>query len=78
MVFKYTLDWNDLRKMGNAKFVSSMYIWIFIVPLIAKAFQYIEDDVLNFVVFEQVIPINTNLPFSWTMFYFQRVILGYR
>jgi hypothetical protein len=76
MGFKYTQDWNDLRKMGNAKFVSSMYIWIFIVPLIAKAFQYIEDDILNFVVFEQVISINTNLPFSWTMFYFSALFLA--
>ncbi len=76
MVLKYTQNWNDLRKMGNAKFVSSMYMWIFIVPIIAKMFEFIEEDVINLVIFEQVIPFNTNLPFSWTMFYFSALFLA--
>ena len=76
MVFKYTQNWNDLRKMGNAKFVSSMYIWIFIVPIIAKMFEFIETDIINLVIFEQVIPFNTNLPFTWTMFYFSALFLA--
>lgn len=69
-------DWNVLQKVGNTKFVQSMYVWIFVVPMLAKAFEYIQQDSMVFVVFEQQIKIGTSLPFSWVMFYFCAVFLA--
>jgi hypothetical protein len=53
-----------------------MYMWIFIVPLVAKSFEYIDKDVLQFVVFQQSVPFSTSLPFSWIVFYFSALFLA--
>jgi len=62
--------WYDLKKIGDTKFVNSMYIWIFLVPFLAKAFEYISVEKFDFFIFQQMVPISTSLPFSWVMFYF--------
>jgi len=63
-------EWVVLRQIGNSKFINSMYIWIFIVPVVAKLFEHLGEDILNFVVFQQQISFSPNLPFSWKVFYF--------
>ncbi|HHC6585924.1 TPA: hypothetical protein ACN322_000749 [Vibrio parahaemolyticus] len=73
---KISSNWCDLKKIGDTKFVNSMYVWIFVVPLLVKAFEYVKDDKLIFQVFQQPIPISTTLPFSWAMFYFSALCLA--
>ncbi|EGQ7683722.1 hypothetical protein IZS58_004673 [Vibrio parahaemolyticus] len=73
---KVSSSWCDLKKIGDTKFVNSMYVWIFVVPLLVKAFEYVEDEKLVFQVFKQPIPISTTLPFSWAMFYFSALCLA--
>lgn len=68
--------WTDLQKVSDTKFVKSMYMWIFIVPLLVKAFEYVEDEKFVLQVFEQQLPISTSLPFSWSMFYFSALFLA--
>lgn len=65
-----TLNWYTLKEIGNNKYVGSMYIWIFVVPVIAKTFEFVNKQVLNFEIFGEVIAFNTGLPFSWKVFYF--------
>ncbi|MGI2947359.1 hypothetical protein [Vibrio diabolicus] len=69
-------NWCDLKKIGDTKFVNSMYVWIFVVPLLVKAFEYVEDEKLVFQIFQQPVPISTTLPFSWAMFYFSALCLA--
>lgn len=69
-MMKLIPKWYELKKMGDTKFVNSMYVWIFVVPFIAKAFEYISTEKLDFIIFQQMVPISTSLPFSWIMFYF--------
>jgi hypothetical protein len=73
---KFDLKWCDLKKIGDTKFVNSMYMWIFVVPLLVKAFEYVEDEKLIFQIFQQKLPISTSLPFSWSMFYFSALFLA--
>ena len=73
---KVDLKWCDLKKIGDTKFVNSMYMWIFAVPLLVKAFEYVEDEKLIFQIFQQQLPISTSLPFSWSMFYFSALFLA--
>jgi hypothetical protein len=69
-MMKSILKWSELKKMGDNKFVNSMYVWIFVVPFIAKTFEYISTEKLDFIIFQQTVSISTSLPFSWIMFYF--------
>ncbi len=73
---KVSSNWCDLKKIGDTKFVNSMYVWIFVVPLLVKAFEYVEDEKLVFQIFQQSVPISTTLPFSWAMFYFSALCLA--
>jgi len=73
---KVNFKWCDLKKIGDTKFVNSMYMWIFAVPLLVKAFEYVEDEKLIFQIFQQQVPISTSLPFSWSMFYFSALFLA--
>ncbi|OCH01451.1 hypothetical protein [Aliivibrio fischeri] len=73
---KVSSNWCDLKKIGDTKFVNSMYVWIFVVPLLVKAFEYVEDEKLVFQIFQQPVPISTTLPFSWAMFYFCALCLA--
>ncbi|EJG0412268.1 hypothetical protein C4D16_RS17500 [Vibrio parahaemolyticus] len=73
---KVSSNWCDLKKIGDTKFVTSMYVWIFVVPLLVKAFEYVEDDKLVFHIFQQPLSISTSLPFSWAMFYFSALCLA--
>ncbi|TOH46147.1 hypothetical protein CGI79_24725, partial [Vibrio parahaemolyticus] len=64
---KISSNWCDIKKIGDTKFVNSMYIWIFVVPLLVKAFEYVDDEKLVFQIFQQPLTISTALPFSWAM-----------
>ncbi|HHX8603908.1 TPA: hypothetical protein ACVO0R_004563 [Vibrio alginolyticus] len=73
---KISSNWCDIKKIGDTKFVNSMYIWIFVVPLLVKAFEYVDDEKLVFQIFQQPLTISTTLPFSWAMFYFSALCLA--
>lgn len=64
--------WQHLKSAARLPFVSSMYIWIFFVPIAAKALQNIPDYVI-FSIFDQAMQVNLSLPFSWVAFYFSAV-----
>ncbi len=46
-----------------------MYLWLLIVPIIAKALSKLED-VVNITVFGHSFDLELALPFSWKIFYF--------
>ena len=72
----FNQNWERLRKIGQTKFVNSMYIWIFIVPLVAKSFEFLNKDILRFKIFGEDVAFNTGLPFSWQVFYFSALFFA--
>ena len=61
--------WSSLNSLGKSKTLKSSYIWIVVVPLVAKLFSKIESTI-DFTLFGAKISVNLSLPFSWQMFYF--------
>ena len=62
-------SWQNLKSAASLPFVGSMYIWIFLVPIAAKAMESI-PRAGEFTVFGQDIQLTLSLPFSWVVFYF--------
>jgi len=69
LIKKLDLPWLSLRDIQKSKFISSMYIWLIIVPIAAKLLSKINNE-LVFTAFDQEIHIVLSLPFSWQAFFF--------
>ena len=66
---KNLASWSSLAKVQNTNTVKSMYIWLIVVPIIAKALLQVEEAA-NVTVFDYSFTIELCLPFSWKVFYF--------
>lgn len=60
--------WSQIGYIHNTNTVKSMYVWLFVVPILVKALSEIPLE-LRFFVAGQVIPIRMELPFSFFCFY---------
>lgn len=69
LLSKLNMGWQELRQIQRSKFISSMYIWIFVVPVVAKLLFKIEEH-LAFDFFGQKIELVLSLPFSWKIFFY--------
>lgn len=63
------VEWVSLARLHELKAVQSTYIWIIIVPVLAKALEKAEDTA-RVTVFCYTFDLSLALPFSWVMFYF--------
>jgi hypothetical protein len=36
--------WDNLKKINSSKIINSMYIWIFIVPIVVKLFESVNKN----------------------------------
>lgn len=52
-----------------------MYIWLFIVPILAKTLAGLED-VASITVFDYSFNLQLSLPFSWKVFYFSALFFA--
>lgn len=66
---KKNFQWSFLNKIQDVKFISSMYIWIFVVPIAAKLLSK-TNEIIFVTIFNHPFELNLGLPFSWKMFYF--------
>ncbi len=65
---KFT-NWDKLRAIQNSKIISSTYVWLFVVPLVAKLLSKINESIkitIDGNLYEFVI----ELPFSWEVFFY--------
>lgn len=62
-------QWSKLSRVRSIKLISSMYIWIFIVPIAAKLLSKIQD-IVTVKIFEYTFQVPMSLPFSWKVFYY--------
>ena len=70
------ITWINLKKINSSKFINSMYIWIIIVPILAKIFSNLDKEVFNFLIFGEILPLQLKLPFSWALFYFSAIFFA--
>ncbi|WP_144395597.1 hypothetical protein [Pleionea sediminis] len=69
-------NWEMLSKFPKLKIINSMYIWLIIVPLMAKFFAEVgvnQDHKLILKMFEATVILDLKLPFSWVAFYLSSV-----
>lgn len=72
---KLILDWITIRDLNQNKFLLSFNVWLWLVPILAKIFQHINNPI-NFSIFGTNILINLQLPFSWQMFFFGALFIS--
>lgn len=70
-----SLGWEVLNAVREAPFIRSMYVWIFSVPVVVKAFQKTED-VVWVEIFGAEFRLHLSLPFSWQVFFWCAVSFG--
>jgi len=63
------MNWVELKRIAELRFIKSMYIWLFIVPITAKALSKLKET-MDITVFGVQFELVTSLPFSWVFFYF--------
>ncbi|MFT5419273.1 MAG: hypothetical protein ACI9D5_000007 [Candidatus Endobugula sp.] len=62
------VKWNKIKKVQELKVVKSMYVWLFIVPILVKTFNEVEDR-LSLKIFDEIFHVDIGLPFSFWIFY---------
>lgn len=72
---KIDFNWSQLNKIKDIKLISSMYIWVFIVPIAAKVLS-LTSDIATITVFSYTFDVNLSLPFSWKLFYFSALFFA--
>ena len=65
--------WSAIKKIQQLRIVKSMYVWLFVVPIIAKFFSKLED-VVNVTIFNYTFNLQLGLPFSWKVFYYSALL----
>lgn len=62
------VEWEILKKFRNDKFISSMYVWLFVVPIVRKFLSKLNEN-FPFEVNGRVYEVVLQAPFSWNMFF---------
>jgi hypothetical protein len=67
--------WSGIRRIQEIKLISSMYIWIFMVPIAAKVLSRVEE-IVTVRIFDYQFEVFLTLPFSWNVFYFSAIFFA--
>lgn len=63
------LRWSNIRGLGDNKIINRSYMYLFLVPALAKILEKVNSP-LKFNIYGEEIEIVFQLPFSWQFFYF--------
>ena len=69
MDFKQNIGWEFISKYGKNTFVKNSYIYLIIVPFLAKLLSKLENP-LKIILSGIEYKFDLSLPFSWILFYF--------
>ena len=69
---KNNVEWSFLLGLGESKLVTSMYVWLFVVPIVSKILVNI-GETADITIFSHEFNVNLILPFSWKVFYLAAV-----
>ncbi len=62
------MKWTSQRSLANSKIVKSSYIWLLVVPFLARVLHTLNESI-NFTIFDAQITLSTSLPFSWQLLF---------
>lgn len=68
-----TMTWTQLRKIQSLRVVQSMYIWLFVVPVLAKSLSALTSPA-HIDLYGYEFQLILGLPFSWQAFYFAALL----
>lgn len=68
-VISVVFEWSFLRGVQSYRIVKSTYIWLFILPVIAKLFSKIEST-LRINLYGKEILLDLDLPFAWILLFY--------
>lgn len=63
------LPWSSFNPLGRSRLVKSSYVWVVIVPILAKLLSAIPRD-FELPVFDVQIDLILGVPFSWELLYY--------
>ena len=63
------INWYQLKIINKSKFINTMYIWIFLVPIAARLLENVNESA-TVTIFNYTFEAQLTLPFSWLVFYF--------
>lgn len=69
------IKWDDLSRLGRSRVLQTSYLWLFIVPVAAKALSLVSDPLVLSGLSEDLV-IDLTLPFSWKLFYLSAVLVA--
>src|SRR4051794_30489257 len=69
MRVKEAMQWPALKALMSHKTVTSMYVWLAIVPFVASLLRDVESKP-KLMIFGHQFNIRLDLPFSWECFFF--------
>lgn len=73
-IISEAVSWTWLKSLQENKIVKSTYIWLFIVPLIAKLFNKIEQKILSIEINSVKYIFDLTLSFSWIMLFISALL----
>lgn len=74
---EYLFLWDKLRAIQDEKIIRSSYIWLVVVPVTAKLFSKLENEI-EITISNKLYVLDLALPFSWQIFFFSALffVLG--
>ena len=72
---KLVPTWSNLNRYGKSKILRTSYVWLIIIPLIAKVIYQI-DKHIPVIFFGKEITFTLSLPFSWKLFFVSSVLFS--
>jgi len=72
---KKILNWDNLSKIGNNKFVKSSYYWLIGIPIVVKILANVNPKMV-LTIFEQQINLDFQLPFQWQLMFWASLLFS--
>jgi hypothetical protein len=73
-IYFRSITWTQIKKIQDYKAVKSMYLWLLVVPFLAKLLSKV-NDTLTVNIFNANITLTMGLPFSLQLFYFSAITI---
>ena len=75
MIATSATNWATLRAWGNSRLIKSAYLWLIIVPIVAKLMHPLAGT-HTMTVGNVPFKFTVGLPFSWVLFYFMAIVFA--
>ena len=74
-LFQGPPSWSSFRRIGSSRLVQSSYVWIALIPILAKMFYSVKGSI-TLRVFDADLVFCAELPFRWQVLFFASLFLA--